>query len=403
MINLIAGDNLAVLKTLPDNSIDAVVTDPPYSLKFMNKHWDTEVPSVEFWKEVYRVLKPGAHVLSFGGTRTYHRMVVNIEDAGFEIRDQLAWIYGSGFPKSHNISKGIDKKFGAETEIIYQKEKMNIKGSGENSRLMNSAGKVETLLYSYTAPNTDLAKEWDGWGTALKPAQECICLARKPLSEKTVVDNVLKWGTGALNIDACRIPFQSKKDFENQNRPNSIGKKFENKQHDEAFLKDFNSNMLCMKQNNPEGRWPSNILLDEQAAEILDEQSGQSTSVKTRNSDNRVAEKSGTSLQLGKAGTHDPQNSYCDSGGASRFFYCSKASQSERNRGLEDQRNVHPTVKPIKLLKYLITLVTPPGGTVLDPFLGSGSTAVACKELGVSCIGIEIEQEYLNIAKARVG
>jgi len=201
-MDLIQGDCLEILKTLPDNSVDACVTDPPYGLKFMGKKWDYDVPTVEQWKEVLRVMKPGAFLLSFGGTRTYHRMVVNIEDAGFEIRDQIQWLYGSGFPKSLNISKNIDKMKGAEREVVGTRisEGGRSGGNSEFSKILN-----QPKLIDITAPATPEAIQWDGFGTALKPANEPICLARKPLSEKTVAANVLKWGTGGLNIDGGRI------------------------------------------------------------------------------------------------------------------------------------------------------------------------------------------------------
>jgi len=335
------GDSLQVLKELPDNSIDSVVSDPPYGLAFMGKKWDYDVPSVELWREVLRVLKPGGHLLSFGGTRTYHRMVVAIEDAGFEIRDQIMWIYGSGFPKSMNIKEG----------------------------------------------------EMKGWGTALKPANEPIVLARKPLEKGlTVAENVLKWGTGALNIDGTRI---------------GLG-----------------------------GRWPANVLFDEEAAKALDEQSG-------------ILKNGGGNANSKKGGGFDRQSPIKnptkfagDSGGASRFFYVAKASKRERNAGLDecdhnecdhvctlkpqktkqgnrpgspdmtgkfpdhDHRpsggNNHPTVKPVKLMEYLIKLICPPNGIVLDPFMGSGTTGVAAINLGFEVLGIEREAEYITIAEKRM-
>ena len=198
-IKLMKGDNMKSLKELPDNSIDSVVTDGPYGLSFMNKKWDYDVPSVEFWKEVYRVLKPGGHVLSFGGTRTYHRMVVNIEDAGFEIRDQIQWLYGSGFPKSHNIGKAVDKLEGNEREVVGSKGTYrDIRSGSLDAQLTEDRDRIEVLETKATSP-------YEGWGTALKPANEPICVARKPLSEKSVAENVLKWGTGGINVDGSRV------------------------------------------------------------------------------------------------------------------------------------------------------------------------------------------------------
>lgn len=322
------GDSLELLKTLPENSVDSIVTDPPYGLSFMGKKWDYDVPSKELWENVIRVLKPGGHLLSFGGTRTYHRMVVALEDAGFEIRDQLQWLFGSGFPKSHNLG--------------------------------------------------------DGWGTALKPANEPIVLARKPLSEKTVALNVLKWGTGALNIDASRIegipPVVPQPAF------NTTG---------EIYNMKTGEGRSGQMSNSTQGRWPANLLLDETAAEMLDEQSGISKPKTER-----------TGKRGGKGfGFFDDEKSANETGvwpgdkggGASRFFYCAKASKRERGEG-----NGHPTVKPLKLMEYLIRLITPPGGIVLDPFMGSGTTGVACKQLGFEFIGIEMNKEYVEIAERRI-
>ena len=306
-MKLLLGNCLDVLKTLDDNSIHAVVTDPPYGLAFMNKKWDYDVPKVEIWKEVLRVLKPGGHLLSFGGTRTYHRMVVNIEYAGLEIRDQIQWLYGSGFPKSLNLKD-----------------------------------------------------EWEGWGTALKPANEPIVMARKPTEKGlTVAENVIKWGTGAINIDASRI-------------------------------------------GSEKGRWPANLLLDEQAAEMLDEQTKNLRAGKPSGSFSFREKREtipGSLKPIEQRGELIKQNGYetGEVSGASRFFYVAKASKSEKGKD-----NNHPTVKPVKLMEYLITLVTPQNGIVLDPFMGSGSTGVAAKELGFDFIGIELNEEYLEIAERRI-
>lgn len=370
---LLNGDCLEELKVLDDNSIDSIVTDPPYGLSFMGKKWDYDVPSIEIWKECLRVLKPGGHLLSFGGTRTYHRLVVNIEDAGFEIRDCIQWLYGSGFPKSHDISKAIDKSAGAEREVI-----------GENSNQRpNSKEDLYTIngdkKFNITAPATLDAKQWQGWGTALKPANEPIVVARKPLEKGlTVAENVLKYGTGAINIDECRISTDELKNKIYNNKGNNL-----------SFGGTYGKGTV---QGNSIGRWPANIILDEEAAAALDLQQE----------------------------------------GVSRFFYVAKASKSERNAGLEGmpqrkledyangtkrklvaqaegpknpnlpRANHHPTVKPIKLMEYLIKLVTPPNGTVLDPFAGSGSTGVAAVKLGFQFIGIERESEYVKIASKRI-
>jgi len=259
-VKLMLGDNISSLKKLPDNSIDSIVSDPPYGLSFMGKKWDYDVPSVEFWREVYRVLKPGGHVLSFGGTRTYHRMVVNIEDAGFEIRDQIMWLYGSGFPKSHNISKAINKMDGVEFETK----------PAEGVGFMNENGEggynVTKNQLVQKGESSKRAEEWEGWGTALKPANEPICVARKPLSEKSVAENVLKWGTGGINIDVCRVGTElishgtSKMDIRGK-------------------LGDFHTRpRIEVEDHITEGRFPANIILDEIAGEMLDAQSGVSKS-----------------------------------------------------------------------------------------------------------------------------
>ena len=367
------------------DSIDAVVTDPPYGLSFMNKHWDYDVPSVELWREVFRVLKPGGHVLSFGGTRTYHRMVVNIEDAGFEIRDQIQWIYGSGFPKSHDVSKGIDKAAGVEGEIIgvNPSSRPNSKMKGGKGfdgglEVIESAG-VQHLR----APATDLAKQWQGWGTALKPANEPIVLARKPLVG-TVAANVEQYGTGALNIDASRIATTDQiASTLNQNiRGHMIGSGDSGKNRDTTYHQD------------ERGRWPANVLFDEEAAAVLDAQSGVS---KSTGGTGVIKQKQGVAeMNTSKRGAN-PVFNFGDTGGASRFFYVAKASKRERGEG-----NVHPTVKPVKLMEYLVRLVTPPNGTVLDPFMGSGTTGVAARNLGFGFVGIEQSKEYFEIANRRI-
>lgn len=331
VVKLINGDCLEKLKGIPDSSVDSVVTDPPYGLMFMGKKWDVDVPKVAVWKELLRVLKPGGHLLAFFGTRTYHHGAIRIENAGFEIRDQIQWIYGSGFPKSHNLKD-----------------------------------------------------EWQGWGTALKPANEPICVARKPLEKGlTVAENVLKWGTGALNIDGSRIGTESTK------RP--LGKSMSGVH---IGSEERNSRPSMDKIGGSDsGRWPANVIFDEEAAAVLDEQSGL-----TKSPTGQVTgTKSSSGIMNGTGQKRSSNSGHGDSGGASRFFYVAKASKSERG-----QDNVHPTVKPIKLMQYLINLVTPPNGVVLDPFMGSGSTGVAAKSLDLSFIGIELDAEYYRIAEKRI-
>ena len=297
---LFQGDNMISLKKLPDNSIDSIVSDPPYGLSFMGKKWDYDIPSVEFWKEVYRVLKPGGHVLSFGGTRTYHRMAVNIEDAGFEIRDQIMWIYGSGFPKSHNIGKAVDKIQGNEREVVGIKENWHeLKGTADRFYVDK---RVDLELTKGTSPQ-------EGWGTALKPANEPICVARKPLSEKTIADNVLKWGTGGINIDGCRI---------------GTSDKLQRLVHQEG-CSDRTLYVPEKRQNGKkiehidagEGRFPANIIFDESAGEMLDEQSGISKPKKER-----TGRKGGSPIHQSKLSVdvegHWPGD---NGGGASRYFF----------------------------------------------------------------------------------
>jgi site-specific DNA-methyltransferase (adenine-specific) len=421
---ILHGNNLDILPTLADNSIDSIVTDPPYELGFMGKKWDSSgiAYSVELWQQCLRVLKPGGHLLSFGGTRTYHRVAVAIEDAGFELRDSIAWLYGSGFPKSLDVSKAIDKQAGAEREVIG--EKVSPDGIPYSARIVNKSGpQIGGSAYGdfqgggnqLTAPSTLEAQQWQGWGTALKPAFEPVIVARKPI-EGTVANNVLKWGTGGLNIDGSRIGTET---ISTHNAPKGS---FAGGEPDRG------SDTSSYKEHT--GRWPANIILDPYTAELLDEQSGTSKSP------------TGTITQGGKAGggfdigsSNGTRNTkfqgHGDSGGASRFFYVAKASKRDRNEGLEEleerlkigfsysdepndpangmfkdrntqSRNFHPTVKPTSLMEYLIKLVTPPNGTVLDPFTGSGSTGKAAILQGFDFIGIEMTEEYLPIIEGRL-
>ena len=358
---IINGDCLEVMRAMPDNSVDAVVTDPPYGISFMAKRWDYDVPQVDVWREALRVLKPGGHALIACGTRTQHRMVCNIEDAGFEIRDVVSWIYGSGFPKSLNISKAIDKAAGAEREVVG--EKTTPDGKLYSARTPNSSGEYNGECHhnslagktkhdnNITAPATDAAKQWDGWGTALKPACEFFTLCRKPLEEKTVAANVLKWGTGGINVDGCRVG-------------ETKGSRFPaNLIHDgsDEVLAGFPETKSGKAGKNPKGE-----------------------SVKTEG--------------WGNIGINGHSRLIGDKGSAARFFYCSKASKKDRGEG-----NTHPTVKPTDLMRYLCRLITPTGGTVLDPFTGSGSTGKAARLEGFSFIGIELDLSYFEIAKARSG
>jgi site-specific DNA-methyltransferase (adenine-specific) len=351
---------LDVMKRLEDNSVDSIVTDPPYGLSFMGKKWDYDVPSVEIWAECLRVLKPGGHLLAFAGTRTQHRMAVRIEDAGFEIRDMIAWIYGSGFPKSHNLKD-----------------------------------------------------EWQGWGTALKPALEPITVARKPLIG-TVAENVLEHGTGGLNIDACRVVTND--NLGHVNNPTATWGTYGSGPNKAAF-------------GEVSGRWPANLIHDGS-----DEVVGMFPRAKSGGYPAEGLQRSHVST-YGKPNKTPPQRFTTSEGSAARFFYCAKASKRDRDEGLDGftdkqaaglpmrsadgerggegldgtktdrltiRKNVHPTVKPTDLMRYLCRLVTPPGGVVLDPFMGSGSTGKAAMIEGFQFIGCEMSPEYFEIAKARI-
>lgn len=445
-VALVQGDCLDVLRQLEADSVDAVVTDPPYGLSFMGKAWDYDVPKAEVWREVLRVLKPGGHLLSFFGSRTFHRGVVQIEDAGFEIRDSLMWLYGTGFPKSLNVSKAIDEAGGTPTEaqarnlkarrelagmtreqvaervgctpssirdweegrarargrpiewivpsaeyrakldalLGYSADARQIEGGSDDRR---GDGTVVGLGHSgilRSGGHTPEAAQWEGWGTALKPAHEPICLARKPLIG-TVAANVLKHGTGGLNIDGCRIgsgEARTLNSYASKGAQGSISRGAEGGHAGDEYT----------TRTVTEGRWPANVCLDEEAAALLDAQSS-----------------------------------------ASRFFYVAKASRAERDLGCEalpaksggeatdredgskgtenpragagrtgGAKNYHPTVKPIALMRWLVRLVTPPGGTVLDPFTGSGTTGIAALEEGFNFLGIERDPDYCEIAKARI-
>lgn len=325
---LYRGDCAEVLQTLAAASIDACVTDPPYGMSFMGKRWDYDVPSVGIWSECLRSLKPGGHLLAFAGTRTQHRMAVRIEDAGFEIRDMIAWVYGSGFPKSKNLDG-----------------------------------------------------DWQGWGTALKPAMEPITVARKPLIG-TVAENVLQHGPGALNIDGCRIPVSDE-----QYARNCSG----DRGHDANRTRGMDFGMTAGKASAG-GRWPANLIHDgsDEVVGLFPQSAGQLAPVRPDSSQK-------TNGILGKFSANNNAEPRGDSGSAARFFYCAKASKRDRDEG-----NNHPTVKPTDLMVYLCRLVTPPGGIVLDPFMGSGTTGKACARLGVRFVGVERESRYFDIACRRI-
>lgn len=414
--SLHTGDCLAVLKTMPDNSVDSIVTDPPYGIGFMGNKWDYDVPKVEIWAECLRVLKSGGHLLAFAGTRTQHRMAVNIEDAGFEIRDMIAWVYGSGFPKSMDISKAIDKAAGAEREVIGEKLTGRANAPRSEGRNHVDCGGGQ-MTVNVTAPATDEAREWEGWGTALKPALEPITMARKPI-KGTVTANVLAHGVGALNIDACRVATDDKLSA-------GAGGLLSNVRDDKAYPADNGF------EQSPLGRWPANFIHDgsDEVVELFPAKAGAAAPVK------------GTESSLASTGNVTGKRDrvagvfHSDSGSAARFFYCPKASKKDRDEGLDEfaevqgsglpmrskdgerggqgidgtktdrltvRKNTHSTVKPTELMAYLIKLVTPAGGVVLDPFMGSGSTGKAAMREGFQFIGIEIDENYVQIARARI-
>ena len=383
--NIHHGSNLDILPTLPDNSVDSIVTDPPYELGFMGKSWDSTgiAYNVEVWKQCLRVLKHGGHLIAFSGSRTYHRMAVAIEDAGFEIRDQMMWVYGSGFPKSHNVGKAVDKLQGNEREVVGEVRAGSKERNGFTGDMAIMPFETKTIDLKVTKGTS----EWEGWGTALKPAHEPIVLARKPLEKGlSVAENVLKWGVGGINIDGCRVEAQGE-NFDNvKDRTDMIGKLTH---HHEG------GNLEALDKLKRLGRFPANLMHDG-SQEVLE-------------------------LFPNDAG---------------RFFYCPKANKKDRNDGCEDFedkkpayeshrpnyentkgietpyagtgrggkdfKNFHPTVKPTELMRYLCRLITPPNGTVLDPFNGSGSTGKGAVLEGFNYVGIELDAEYIKISEARI-
>jgi site-specific DNA-methyltransferase (adenine-specific) len=373
------GDCREILQTLPDASVDAVVTDPPYGLAFMGKRWDYDVPSVEIWAECLRVLKPGGHLLAFAGTRTQHRMAVRIEDAGFEIRDMIAWVYGSGFPKSLDVSKAIDKAAG---EI-----RPRVAGGQGGANAILGARKCGEAI-SREAISRE-AQQWTGWGTALKPALEPVTMARKPLAG-TVAACVVEHGTGALNVDGCRVqggPSPSVDRRAHAALGASVGATGWETAARPASYND-------QRPGEQLGRWPANLIHDgsdevvglfPQTVSGGDFKQGMVQHSRTYNVSEAVKDE-----RIRDAYERD------SSGSAARFFYTAKATKAER------QGVTHPTVKPLDLMAYLCRLVTPPGGTVLDPFMGSGTTIKAAIGDGFNAIGIERDPQYFAMAEHRM-
>ncbi len=439
---VLLSDCVAAMRQLPEASVDAIVTDPPYELGFMGRAWDASgiAYSLDLWQEALRVLRPGGHLLAFGGTRTYHRMTCAVEDAGFEVRDSLHWFYGSGFPKSLDVGRAIDEALCTLPGRHYWHEASLPKGA-----------KAEPG--DHVCPRTPQGESWDGWGTALKPAHEPIVLARKPLAGEAIVAvSVLEQGTGGLNVDGCRIGFTSDADkgsAKPQGRATAkIGALAGGTQHD-GERSEFGP-------DDAAGRWPPNVLLTHDPncngacvlgcpVAALDQQSG-NTGAQARVKGTEPRSK--TDAIFGKFAGRLEGEFYGDRGGASRFFptftwdpvldvpflYCAKPARSERDAGLDDvmpttsgeatereddsagtkspragagrnggAKNFHPTVKPIRLMEWLCRLVTPPGGLIVDPFLGSGTTGCAAVRQGFNFIGIELEEPYVQIAVRRIG
>ena len=402
MLKLFHGDCLKVLPTLEENSVDSIVTDPPYELGFMGKKWDATgiAFNVDVWREAYRVLKPGGHLLAFSGSRTYHRMAVAIEDAGFEIRDQIMWVYGSGFPKSMAIDKQLDKHLGVEREVVGRNPNSRENSTKDNTLFESgTVGKTDYI----TKPSSEEAKKWEGWGTALKPAHEPIVLARKPL-EGTVVNNILTYGVGGINIDDSRVPGESIP-INKLEMWSGFGEKVKPEYEQEM---------------NNKGRFPANLIHDgsEEVTELFPRAKG-----------GAYPAKRGKAVSTTFASGQETEGGFRamgDDGSAARFFYCAKANKRDRNDGLDGfevkrpdtrtktgmgtfdekgvaaQRNHHPTVTPLALMQYLVRLITPPTGIVLDPFMGSGSTGKACMYEGFSFIGIDQSEEYVKISQARI-
>jgi len=418
-ITLHHGDCIEVMRGMADDSVDSIVTDPPYELGFMGKSWDSTgiAYSVELWTEALRVLKPGGHLLAFSGSRTYHRMACAIEDAGFQIRDQIMWLYGSGFPKSHNVSKGIDKAAGAEREVVGSITRAPF---GYEERPWKHADNAAQSPIT-TAATPD-AQQWEGWGTALKPAHEPIVLARKPFAG-TVANNVLQHGTGALNIDGSRVGTELMVNQAGSTNPrNSMGDGWREGAQATTSI----------------GRWPANVIHDG-SDEVVD---GFPISAPAKKAPRNPNGKVSTNAFGDFAGQPGVMGGHNDNGGsAARFFYCAKANKRDRNEGLDGfagkeiggkgnglartcatcgasvldgcqcpdrtftnptRANHHPTVKPTDLMRYLVKLITPPGGVVLDPFMGSGSTGKGAVIEGFNFVGIEQDADYLDIARARI-
>ena len=385
---IINGNCLDEMRKLPANSVDAIVSDPPYGLEFMGNEWDRGVPGKDFWIEALRVAKPGAYLLAFSGTRTYHRLAAAIEDAGWEVRDIVTWVSSKTFPKSLDVSKAIDKAAGVEREVVGYSRGVTVEDNqGYGGFARGGVGIVQKgAEIPVTKAATDAAKQWEGWGTALKPSCEPICMARKPL-EGTVAENVQKYGTGGINIDGCRVPMGDEYD------PTKI----QRQQNSEGSVKGaFGAASLIGKEiptYKPGGRWPANLVHDgspEVISEFPTDKPGKM--VRNRTAGARMFNNNGEDTG------YETVEALDDPGGSlARFFYCAKISKADRGEG-----NDHPTVKPTELMRYLVRLVCAKGGTVLDPFMGSGSTGKGALLENCKFIGIDLNAEYCKIADRRL-
>lgn len=434
---LYQGNMLDMLEVVEKESIDSIITDPPYELNFMNKGWDNSGIAFqkETWEKCFKALKSGGYLLAFGGSRTFHRIACAIEDAGFEIRDTIMWLYGSGFPKSMNIGLAIDKKNGVESKVIRTMDAPDLQDVGTRQKELGnghiqSFGQIENakrLQYEIK----EAQNEWAGYGTALKPSFEPIIIARKPF-KGSLVDNVIEYGVGGINIDECRVDFVSDEDYKitaNKNQHEKFGTP---PMTNNNVYGDYS--MIQPRNYSATGRFPANTILTYDETDF-DEVCGGFPNSKGASSQNNYSNGHiyrGQSLQESKTSLNGYREWYNDNGSASRYFYCAKASKKDRDEGLDEfnqekvndgrqtpidnafqrgetlRKNIHPTVKPTTLMQYLIRLVTPNGGTVLDPFNGSGSTGKAVmyenyeRNKDYKYIGIELTEEYLPISKARI-
>jgi len=384
---IINGNCLDEMHKLPANSVDAIVCDPPYGIEFMGNEWDRGVPGKDFWVEALRVAKPGAYLLAFSGTRTYHRLAAAIEDAGWEVRDIVTWVSSKTFPKSLDVSKAIDKAAGAEREVVGYSRGVTVEDNqGHGGFARGGVGIVQKgAEIPVTKATTDAAKQWEGWGTALKPSCEPICMARKPL-EGTVAENVQKYGTGAINVDGCRV------EADWVNDANKRGYQGTNYVGGSPFAAGIHDKEKAIKREMPtQGRWPANLIHDgsDEVVEMFPNNVKGGTWNRTAGA--RPFNNNGNPTKCQTSGSDE------SIGSAARFFYCAKISKADRGEG-----NDHPTVKPTELMRHLVRLVCAKGGTVLDPFMGSGSTGKGALLEDCKFIGIDLNADYCKIADRRL-